>query len=365
MKRPFRTLLIILMGTVSVTVFLVILALATSGFKVLERYTSALSPQTVIVMGPTLPINPQRLESIPYIKKYMVTIITDAYMLCGNVKKYVIVVGYKNFTLLEKLSKMNMVNGTIGGLLVPIQLSGLIKIGSNCEIILPFVGSYNATVSGIINAPPLEHLMGRSYVVFVPLKVLQGVEYNSIVLLIDKPSHVPLVVKILRQIIGDNGFVLSRESIASIATLTRIAALITSLFIGMSTVLIVSVAVTMLTVLDVKSRSWELGLYKALGMTSLRLALGITLMVVVYSFISIVIGSLIAVKLIEVARNMFYQKLIEEGINVPNIEDLISVNMGHIIQVSIVLIGMMIAGSLIPAIMVYKLDPVQALKSIE
>ncbi len=365
LKRPFRTILIILMGTVSVTVFLVILALATSGFKILERYTLALSPQTVIVIGPSLPVQPSQLKGIPYIKVYMRTIITDAYLICGSVKKYVIVVGYNNFTLLEKLSKISIINGTCGGLLIPVQLSNLAKEGEKCEVVLPFVGSYNISISGVVKAPSLEHLMGRSYVIFVPLSALRDIEYNSLVMMVDKTSHVTLVVKYLRRIIGDNGFIISRENMANVVTLTKIAATITSLFIGASTILIVSIAVTMLTVLDVKSRSWEFGLYKALGVTSFEIAVGIVLTVMLYSLVSIVIGSLIAMNLVEIARSMFRQSLLREGINISNIESLVSVNINHIIQVSGILIGMMIVGSLIPAVMVYKLDPVQALKSME
>jgi len=362
-KRPLRSSLIVIMGAIAVLVLAVMLSLSNVGFAILEGYVNVLNPKVIVVMGPALPLSPLEASKIPHVTKVITLLLSDAYLQCDNNYTYVFAIGYYNFTELAKVASVELVKGTTGGFLVPESLSE--RLGENCSLVLPFLGSFNMTVTGVIKAPRLESVLGKSKLLMVPYTKLPGVTPNALVLIVDNPKNVALVTKELDKLTGGQAYILSQRSLARLEELIRLTSNVISFSIGILTLSIVSIALAVMMIMDIRSRTWEIGLLKAVGYTSRQLASIYVLETLVYAVSSLVIGLGLASKTIQYLRTYFMNEFISQGFEIGRVLGSMNLSLYQILIASVVTVTMMLLSAAIPILLVRRLDPVQALRTIE
>ncbi len=363
LKRPLRSVLIVAMGTIAVIVLAVMMSISNVGFQILESYVKLLNPNVVVVLGPSLPISPQEVSHIPHVKKVLPLVVTDAYLKCGKNYTYIMLIGFYNFTSITKVTKVQLVKGSPDGLMVPTSLSNL--LGRNCSVIIPFLGPYNVTVTGIIKAPTLQSVLGKSKVAMISFLKLPGVEPNALVLIVDKTSNVGYVVKRINELTGGQAYVLSQRSLAKIEELIRMSSNLVSLFIGILALSIVSIALAVTMIMDVRGRAWEIGLLKALGYTSKQLAMVYLSETLAYALSSLALGLLLSIQIIDFAKRVFVEEFSKKGFDISGIIKSMNLTPEQIAFASVITVSMMLISAALPALSVYKLEPVEALRTIE
>ncbi len=360
LRRPLRSLLIITMATIGVVVLTSMLLISNAGFQVLENYLKLFKPNMIVVMGPVLPLSPSQAASIPHVQKVITLLITDAYIKCGSNYTYVMLIGFPNFTSLEEIVSVKVVKGSPRGLMVPPPLEGY--YGKRCSIILPFLGSYNVTVTGVAKAPVLQSVLGKSRIAFVPYKLLPGAVPNALVILVDNPKNVNFVLSKIDELTGGQAYVISQESILKFDQVIRATTSVVGLFVGTLTLLVAGIAIAVTMLMDIRGRAWEIGLLKALGYTSGQLAKLYVAETLTYAVVALVLGLIVSNYLAVAAQHAFAERFAKLGL--ASVVGNLRLTPQLVLEAVAVTIGIMLLSAAIPAITVYRMEPVQALRTI-
>ncbi|UXD22698.1 hypothetical protein IPA_07445 [Ignicoccus pacificus DSM 13166] len=362
-KRPLRSILITVMAIIGVVVLLVMLSISNAGFELLQNYLKLFKPNMIVVLGPALPVSPLKVASIPHVKKVITLLITDAYLQCGKNYTYVMLIGFYNFTQLTHIVQVQVIKGNPSGLMVPPSLSQY--YGHNCSLILPFLGQFNLTVTGVAKAPTLQSVLGKSKIAFAPYMKIPGATPNSLVILVDKPKNVDFVLKKINELTGGQAYIFSQKTVLRFQQLIKATSTVVSLFVGTLALSIVSIALAVTMMMDIRSRSWEIGLLKALGYTSRQLALVYLAETLTYAIVALIIGTVISTYLVNLAKHMFVVEFVRYGFNIQQIVASMSITPDQLALASFITVGMMVLSAALPMASVYRLEPVQALRTIE
>ena len=360
-KRPLRTALIVAMLSIATISLIVTTTISQAAFQLLRSYLNVLSPNVVIIAGPVLPVSVSFASSLPGVKSVYPLVISDGYLKCNGTLSYVMVIGYSNLTAITQSTEVKLLKGKYG-VDVSESLAGL--YGKRCELTTSFFGSYNLTIQGIVRMRGLEEVLQRTNVMLVPMKSLEGALPNALVIVAKSPKYVNIIEEELNNATAGQAFIFSQRSLRRLGGLVASVSSLTSIFLGVLSVSIASIAIAVIALIDVKDRRWEIGLLKALGFESKDLALIYALESLIYSFISLIVGGILSVSMINVAKEVFGETL-SVFLSKELITKSLTVGGQQMISAIAIVVGVNLLSSALPAILSYKLDPVQALRQVE
>ncbi|ALU12125.1 hypothetical protein EYM_00610 [Ignicoccus islandicus DSM 13165] len=360
-KRPLRNLLIVVMLSIATVSLMVTLTISQAAFQMLQSYLNVFSPNVVIVAGPVLPVSLSFASSLPGVKAIYPLVISDGYLQCNNSFSYVMLIGYSNISAIAESTSIKLIKGKFG-----VDVSeGLSKFyGKKCELVTSFFGSYNLTIEGVVELRNLEEVMQRSNIVLAPMEVLEGAIPNALVIVAKSPKYVNIIEDEIVNATAGQAFIFSQRSLRKVGETVTSLASVTSTFLGFLSISIASIAIAVIAIIDVKDRRWEIGLLKALGFESKDLAFLYSLESLIYSTISLTIGIALSGAILNLAKHSFGE-LLRGLINSEIIVKSLTINESQVIRAILIVIGVNLISSTIPALISYSTDPVRALRQIE
>ncbi len=346
LSRPIRSTLIVAMAVLGVVGGTVLVSLVSGIMKALSAYGEALNPRVVIVLGPAS----LKLPHVKHVLYHFSALITDAYLACKNKTEYVMIVGYTSINDLKKVTTIKLLKGKLGGALVTPE----VKVLGECYINFPFIGNIKVNITGIVDIPQLRGML-KLPLVLIPLKYL-NLKPNAIILIVDKASNVKYVVDILREKLPKGTYILSRVSLASFVSAIASVGNVLSGLVGSSTLLIVVITTTLIMIMDVRSRKWEIGILKALGFNNFEVGKIFLYESLIYAVIASIIALPLTSLTLRAVQNYVTQELSPFGLSVRLDKSVVWV-------VDLAMIVSLIMGSLIPAWLAFKLEPSEALRT--
>ncbi len=344
--RPLRSALIVTMAALGVVGGSVLVALVSGTMKALSAYGEGLNPRVIIVLSPA----PLNLSHVEHVVKTFPALITDAYLACNNHTEYVMVVGYTSIKELEEVTSIKLVKGKLEGTLV----SPEVKAFGTCYINFPFIGNIKVNVTGVVELPQLKGIL-KLPLVLVPLKVL-NLKPNALILIVDKARNVKYVVHELKKILPKGTYIISRTSLASLVSAIASVGSVLSALVGASTLLIVVVTTTLIMIMEIRSRKWEIGILKAVGFDNFEVGKVFLYESLIYALAASLVALPLASFTLKAVQGYVETELSPFGLNVKLDRSVIWI-------VDLAMVISLVLGAVIPAWLAFRLEPSEALRT--